>query len=170
VTYIIQFCLSDSWLKDYPYFCTFVLCASTFKWLATECYSYGDTSKHIPCDSSHRAGSNHTLHTPSRHLPPELSAFFSLPTSIALGTLLDLYDSILVGEPTSTHPVPTLSNCWLKGYPYQGTLVPRASTFQLLATEYNSHADTSRPIPFNSPHPEDSNASCQALSEDLCSG
>jgi len=34
--------LSARWFNGYPYFCTFVLRASTFKLLATECYCFLD--------------------------------------------------------------------------------------------------------------------------------
>jgi len=76
------------------------------------------------------------------YLPTEVSAFFSLLTSIvAMWTLRDQYHPIpLVGR-KPMHSVLTLSDHWFKGYPYFCTLVLRASTFKLLATECYSFLD-----------------------------
>jgi len=152
--------LSDGWLNHYPYFCAFVPRVSTFKLLATGCYSHADTSKPIPFNSPRRADSNETLPGSGGHLPTEVSAFVSLLTSIAMWTLRDLYHSIPMAERNPTHSVPSLSDHWLKGYPYFRTLVLRASAFKLLATDCYRHADTLKPIPFNSPCQADSNALC----------
>jgi len=46
-------------------------------------------------------------------------------------TLRNLYYSIPLAEQIPTHSVPTLSDHWLKGYPYLCTLVPHAGTFRL---------------------------------------
>jgi len=74
-------------------------------------------------------------------------------------TLRDLYHSIPLAERNPRHSHPTLSDHWLKGYPFFYTLVPRASIFKLLATGGYSHADTSRSIRINSPRRVDSNES-----------
>jgi len=73
-------------------------------------------------------------------------------------TLRDLYHFIPHAKRNSTHSVPTLSDHWLKGYPFFCTLVPVPSTSKLLATGCYTHADASRPIPFDSPGRADSNA------------
>jgi len=86
--------LSDPLPKFYPYFCTLVLQASTFKLLATKCYRHADTLRLIPFESPWRADSNETLPNPSGHLPTKVSPFFSPLTSIALRTLQNLYHSI----------------------------------------------------------------------------
>jgi len=52
-----------------------------------------------------------------RPVPGEVAAFFFLLTSIAMRTLRDLYHSIPLVQGIPTHPVPTLSNHWLKCYP-----------------------------------------------------
>ena len=118
--------LSDRWLKGYPNICTCVPQASTFKLWATDCYRHADTSRPIPFDSPCRAESNETLPDSQAggHLPPEISAFFILLTSIAMRTLQNLYHLIPLTERNSTHPVPTLSDHWLKGYSFFCTLVP----------------------------------------------
>jgi len=99
-----------------------------------------------------------TLPDSGRYLPSEVSPFFFLLTSVAMRTLRNPHHSIPLNRRIPTHPVLMLSNCWLKGYPYLCTLVPRASTFKLLATECHRYAVTSRPIPFNSPRQADSTA------------
>jgi len=71
--------------------------------------------------------------------------------------LRNLHHSIPLDRRIPTHPVPTLSDLWLKCYPNLCTGVPRARTFKLLATECYRHADASRPIPFDSPRRADSN-------------
>jgi len=155
--------LSDHWLNHYPYFCTFVPRAYSFKLLATsECYSHAATSKPIRFNSPRRADSNKALPDSGGHLPTEVAALFSLLTSIAMWTLRFLYhsSSIPIAEQNPTHSVPNLSDPWLKGYPYFCTLVLRARAFKLLATDCNRHADTSQPIPFSSRHRADSNALC----------
>ena len=53
-----------------------------------------------------------------------------------------------------------LCDRWLKGYPNLAICVPRARTFKLFATEYYRHADTLRPIPFDSPRQAEFNALC----------
>jgi len=144
--------------------------ASTFKLSATQCYRHADTSRPIPFDSPGRADSNETLPDSGGHLPAEVSPFFSLLTSIAMGTLQNLYHLIPLNRRIPTHPVPMLSNRWLKGYPYLCTLVLRASTFKLLATECYRNADTSRPIPFNFPRRGESNALCPDAGRRLVAG
>jgi len=76
----------DCWLKCYPFFCTLVPQASTFKLLATECYRHADTSRPIPFNPSRRANSNAILPNPSEHLrlPAEESGLSFLLTSIAI--------------------------------------------------------------------------------------
>ena len=148
--------LSDHWLKGYPFFCTLVSRLSTFKLLATRCYRHRDASRPIPVNSPRRADSHETLPHTGRHLPTEVSAFFSLLTS--MWTLRDLYHSSPMAERNPTHSVPSLSDHWLKGYPYFCTFVLWASAFKLLATDCYRHADISKPILFNSPRQADSNA------------
>ena len=80
--------------------------------------------------------------------------------------LRDLYHSIPLADWNPTYSVLS-SDCWLKSYPYFCTLFPWASTFTLLATECYSYADTSRPIPCNSPHQADFNTSCPGLARGL---
>ena len=126
--------LSDGWLNGYAYFCTWVPWTSTFKLLASGCYRHVDASWAIPFDSPRRADSNEALPDSGGHLPAEVCAFFILLTSLARRTLPDLYHTIPLAERNSTHSVPTLSNHWLKGYPFFWTLVPLPSTFKLLAT------------------------------------
>jgi len=149
--------LSDHWLQGYPFFCTWVPRASTFKLLATECYRHANTSRPIPFNSPRRADSNETLPDSAGHLPPEISAFNILLTWIAMQTLRNLYHSIPLDRRIPTHTVPMLSDHWLNGYAYLCTWVPRASTFKLLATGCYRHADALGPIPFDSPRLADSN-------------
>jgi len=125
--------------------------------LPADLYSHADGSRPIPFDSPRRPDSNETLPDPGGHLPAEVCPFFSLPTSIAMRTLRNLYHSIPLERRIPTHPVLTLSDRWLKGYPYLCTLVPLESIFKLLATECYRHVDTSRPIPFDSPRRADFN-------------
>jgi len=127
--------LSDRWLNCYTYFCTCVPWASTDKLLAAGCYSHADASRLIPFDSPRLADSNETLPDPGGHLPTEVSPFYSLLTSRAMRTLRNLYHSIHLDRRIPTQPVPMLSDRWFKGYPYLCTLVLRACTFKLLATE-----------------------------------
>jgi len=105
--------LSDQWLKGYPYFWTLVQWESTFKLLATKRYRHADASRHIPFDSPRRGDSNQTLPASGRHLPPEISAFFILLTSMAMRTLRNLYHSIPLDRRIPTNPVPMLSDHWL---------------------------------------------------------
>ena len=151
--------LSDHWLKSYPPICTWVPQASIFKLFATECYRDADASSPIPFDSPRRADPNETLPDTAGHLPAEISAFFILPTAIAMWTLRNLHNSIFLDRRIPSHTVPMLSDRWLKGYPPICTWVSRASIFKLFATECYRHADAStrRPIPFNSPRRADSN-------------
>ena len=72
-------------------------------------------------------------------------------------TLRNLNHSIPLDRQNSTHPVLMLSDYWLNGYAYFGTLVLWVNTFKLLTTECYRHADTSRPIPFDSPQRADFN-------------
>ena len=72
-------------------------------------------------------------------------------------TLRNLYHSIHLAKRIPTDPVPTLSNWRFMSYPDLCTLVPRAGTFKLLATEFYRHADTSKPILFDFPRWADSN-------------
>ena len=90
-------------------------------------------------------------------MPAEISALFILLTSIAIQTLRTLYHSIHLDRQNPTHPVPMLSDYWLNGYAYFCTFILWVSTFKLLTTECYRHADTSRPIPFDSPRRADSN-------------
>jgi len=148
---------SDHWLKSYPYFCTLVPWASTFKLLATGCYRHADTSRPIPFNSPHGADSNKTLPDSGRHLAGEVSALFSLLTSIAMRTLRNLFHSIPLNRRIPTHPVPTLSAHWLKAYSHFCPLVLWPSTLKLFATECYRNGDTSKPIRFNSSCRVDSN-------------
>jgi len=155
--------LSDHWLKGYPYLCTLVPWASTFKLLALECYRHADTSRRIPFNSPCRAVSNETLPNSDGHWPTEVSASFSLLTFPVMLMLRNLYYLIPLDQRIPTHPVLMVSDRWLKGYPYFCALVPGVSTFTLLATDCYSHVDILRPIPFNSSHQADSNPSCPGL-------
>ena len=127
--------LSDGWLKCDSNLCTCVPRASTIKLSATGCYTHADASRAIPFDSLWRAFSNETLLDSGGHLLAEVSALFTLLTSIAMWTLQDIYHSIPLAEWNPTHSVSTLSDRWFKGYPYFCTLVLPASTFKLLATK-----------------------------------
>jgi len=138
--------------------------------LATECYRHADAWRPIPFDSPRWADSNETLPYSAGHLPPEISAFYILLTCIAMGKLRNLYLSIPLNRLIPTHPVPMLSDPLLKGYPNICTGVPWASTFKLLATECYRHADTSRPIPFNSPRRAEFNALCPDAARPLVEG
>jgi len=109
--------LSDRWLTCYPNLCTGVPRATTFKLVATGSYRHADTQISIVFDSPRRADSNETLPDSGRHLPAEISAFFILLTSIAMRTLRTLYHSIPLDWRIAMHPVPTLSDRWLKCYP-----------------------------------------------------
>ena len=129
-----------------------------------------DASRPIPFDSPRRADSNRTLPDSGRHLPTAVSPFFSLLTSIAMHTLRNLYHSIPLDWRIPTHPVPMLSDRWLKGYPNLCTWVPQVSTFKLLATECYRHADTLRPISFNSPRRAEFNALCPDTVRPLVEG
>jgi len=91
-------------------------------------HSHADTSRPIPFDSPRPADSNETLPNSGGHLPAEVSAIFTLLTSIAMWTLRELYHSIPLAEQNPTHSVWTLSKRWFQGYPYFCTLVLRAST------------------------------------------
>ena len=77
---------------------------------------------------------------------------------------------IFFADEIPTHPVQMLSDRWLKGYPNLCTWVPRASTFKLLSTEGYRHADTSRPIPFNSPRRAEFNSLCPDALRPLTEG
>ena len=90
-----------------------------------------DSSQPIPFDSARQADYNETLPAPSGYLPADVSAFFSLLTSIGMWTVRNLHPSISLAKRIPTHPVPMLSDNSLKGYPYLCTLVPRISTFTL---------------------------------------
>jgi len=81
-------------------------------------YSHAHASKPIPFDSPRRADSNETIPDSGGHLPPEVSAFFILLTSIAMRTLRNLYYSIPLGRRIPTHAVLMLSDHWLNGYTY----------------------------------------------------
>jgi len=102
--------LSDRWLNGYGFFCTRVHQGSTFKLLATRCYRHADASRPIPFDSPGQADSNETFPDSGGHLPAEVSAFFTLLTSIAMWTLQELYHSIPLAEENPTHSVRTLSD------------------------------------------------------------
>jgi len=106
-----------------------------------------------------RADSKEALPDSRGHLlvPGEVSAFVCLLTTIAMRTLRNLHHSIRLSLRIPTHPVPTLSDHWLNGYAYFGTLVLQVSAFKLLATVCYRHVDASGPIPFDSPRQADSN-------------
>jgi len=110
--------LSDSWLNCYKYLCTCVPRASTYKLLATGCYSHADASRPIPFDSPRRADSNETLPDPGGHLPTEVSAISILLTSIAMRTLRDLYHPIPLAERTPMKPFPTLADLHQQKYTF----------------------------------------------------
>jgi len=93
-------------------------------------------------------------------MPIRLEQTLFLLMSIAMQTLRKLYHAIPLDRRNPTHPVPLLSDHWLKGDPYLSNCVPRARTFQLLATECYRHAGSSRPILFDSPHRAESIAPC----------
>jgi len=82
-----------------------------------------------------------TLPDSAGHPPAEVSAFFTVLTSIAMWTIRDLYHSIPLAQRIPTHSVRTLSDRWFKGYLYFCTLVLPAFTFKLLATEYSCFLD-----------------------------
>jgi len=126
---------SDGWFKDYPYFCTLVLEASTFKLFATECYRYADISRPIQFNSAPQVDYNETLSDTGGYLPAEVSAFLSVLTSTAMQKLQSLHNSIPLDRRILTHPVQMQSDLRLTSYPYLCTLVPPATTFKLLATE-----------------------------------
>jgi len=126
--------LSDRWLKGYSYMCTLVLWVSTGKFWATGCYRHADASKPIPFNSPRRADYKETLPDSGGHLPPEVTLFFFLLTSIAIRTLRNLHHSIPLNLRIPMHPVQTLTDHWLQGYPFFCTFVLRASTFKMLAT------------------------------------
>ena len=110
--------LSDRRLKCYPNLCTCVPWASTFKLLASGCYRHADASSPIPFDSTRQADCNETLPDSGGHLPPEVSAFSILLTSLALRTLRGLYHSIPLAERTLMRPFPTLTDiCPLRYLP-----------------------------------------------------
>ena len=125
--------------------------------MATGFYRHADASRPISCDSPRRADSKETLPDSGEHLPPEVAPAFHLLTSIALRIPRNIHHSIPLDQWILTHPVPMLTDPWLKGYPNISTRVPRVTTFTLLATECYRHADTTRSIPFNSPRRADSN-------------
>ena len=109
--------LSDQWFQGYPFFCTSVPGVSIFKLLATEWYRHADALRAIPFDSPLRVDSNEALPDSGGHLPTEVSPFLPLLTSIALRTPQNIPYSIPLDWPVPTHPVPMLSDPWLKGYP-----------------------------------------------------
>jgi len=76
---------------------------------------------------------------------------------MVMRTLWNLYHSIPLDRQIPTHPMPTMSDGWLKCYPNLCTWLPRASTFKLFATGCYRHEDASRPIPVDSPRRADSN-------------
>ena len=86
--------LANHRLKDYSYFCPFVLRASTFRLTDTESYWHGNASKPILFISPRGADSNRTHSDSGGHLPSELSALFSLLTFIAIWIFRNLYHSI----------------------------------------------------------------------------
>ena len=86
--------LSDNWLNRYRFLCTLVPWASTFKLLATGYYRHAYPSRPILFDSPHRADSNLTLPDSGRHLPAQVSPFFSRLILIAIPTLGNLQHSI----------------------------------------------------------------------------
>jgi len=125
--------------------------------LPADLYSHADASRPIPFDSPWRADPNKTLPDSGGHLPPQISASFVLLTSIAMRTLRNIYHSIPLDRRILTHPVPTLSDRWLKCYPNLCPRVHQGGTFKLAATGYYIHADALRPIPFDSPWRADPN-------------
>jgi len=110
--------LSDDWLNGYLDLGTLVLRVSAFKLLATVCYRHADASGPIPFDSRRRPDSHETLPNSGGHLPTEVSPFFSLLISTAMRTLRNLHHSIPLYLRIPTHPVLTLSDHWLQGYPF----------------------------------------------------
>jgi len=83
-----------------------------------------------------------------RPVPGEVSALFFLLTSIAMRTLRKLYHSIPLGEQTPMRPFPTLADIC----PLRYCLFHPADLY--------SHADASKPIPFDSLRPADCDAPC----------
>jgi len=111
--------LSDQRCMSYPYLCALVPGAGTFKLLATKCYRHVDASKPIPFNSPRRADSNDALPDSGRHLPTEVSASFSLLTSIAMRTLRDRYHSIPLRERIQMSHFPTLADIYpLRDLPF----------------------------------------------------
>ena len=110
---------SDHWLNGYAYLCAFILWVSTFKLLTTECHRHADTSRLIAFDSPRRADINEALPDSGGHLPAEVSAFFTLLTSIAMRTLRELYNWIPHRERASMKPSQTLADiCPLSYLPF----------------------------------------------------
>ena len=140
-TYIIRFPSARGLQCDPSRFCRTFALRDICLFHTTDCYSHADSPKPVPFDSPRRVDSDVTLPDSGGHLPREVSAFFTLLTSIAMWTLRELYYSIPLAEWNSTHSVRTLSDRWFPGYRYFCTLVLRASTFKLLATEYYCFLD-----------------------------
>ena len=104
-------------------------------------------SKEAPPDSS-----GHLL------VPGELSAFVCLLTTIAMRTLRSLYHSIPLDVRTPMRRFPTLADICPVGIPLY------------LPADLYSHADSSKPTPFDSPLPADSNAPCPKAVRPLVAG
>ena len=75
------------------------------------------------------------MHTFVPVFPGQLLSNCWLLGATGMWTLRGLYHSIPLAEGNPTHSFRTLTDRWLKGYPYLCTLVLRTSTFKLLATE-----------------------------------
>jgi len=113
--------LSDHWLKGYPFFCTLVPRASTFKLLATGCYRHEDIQRPIPFNAPRQADSNERLPESAGHLRAKISPFSIQLTAIVMRTLRNLYHSIPIERRIPTNPVLILSDHWWKSYPPIGT-------------------------------------------------
>ena len=155
--------VSDYWFNGYPYLWMLVL-----RHIPANCWLLNATGMQTLRHQQHSISLTERvpmwlLPKSCGHPPAEVSASFSLLMSTAVQTLPNLHHSIPLNRQISTHPAPMLSDRWLKSYPCFCPLVPRTTTFKLLATTWYRHVDTSRPIPFNFPHWADSNASCPCL-------
>jgi len=88
------------------------------------------------------------MHTFVHEFPEQVLSHCWLLGARGMRTLWGLYYSIPLGERTPMRPFPTLADiCPLRPLP-------------LHPADLYSHADTSKPIPFDSPRPADSNGPC----------
>ena len=100
------------------------------------------------------------MHTFVDEFPGQVLSHCWLLGATGMRTLRGLYHSIPLGERTPMRPFPTPADiCPLRYLP-------------LHPADLYSHADTSKPIPFDSPRPADSNGPCpnavRPLVEWLC--